>query len=175
MVGKWLTLWYWTDFSWKEGSVLTQKKCRNNRVEGFFCFLKIAILFFQPSVPFAADGRGDGAGWGESFGFGTSIAFTVYKTREDICPQWSITHGSRILAPRSCPALSLQMHTVEMVMHNPVLPPPCCPPCLHSVTAPFAHGLLLSPRSLSAFPPQRSPSGLTPFLFQHPDAAGGST
>lgn len=74
-------------------------------------------------MPFAADGRGDGAGWGESFGFETNIAFTVYKTREDICPQWSITHRSRILALRSRPVLSLQMHGAEMVMHNSVLLP----------------------------------------------------
>lgn len=38
MAGKRLTLWYWIDFSWKEGSVLTQKKCRNNRVGVFFVF-----------------------------------------------------------------------------------------------------------------------------------------
>lgn len=36
--GKRLTLWFWIDFSWKEGSVLTQKKCRNNRVGDFFFF-----------------------------------------------------------------------------------------------------------------------------------------
>lgn len=82
-------------------------------------------------MPFAADGRGDNAGWGESFGFGTDTAFTVSKTREDICPQWSITHRARILALRSRPVLSLQMHKAEMVMYNPVFPPPCCLPCLH--------------------------------------------
>lgn len=118
---------------------------------GFFCFLKIAILFFQPSVPFAADGSGDGVGWGESFGFGTDIAFAVYKTREDICPQWSITHRSRILVLHSRPALSLQMHRVEMVMRNTALPPPCRLPRLQSAMAPFAHGLLLLVQTFGCF------------------------
>lgn len=74
-------------------------------------------------MPFAADGRGDGAGWGESFGFGTDVAFTVYKTREDICPQRSITHRSRILALCSRPVLSLQMHRAEMDTHGSALLP----------------------------------------------------
>lgn len=43
--GKRLTLWFWIDFSWKEGSVLTQKKCRNNRVGDFFFFLNSYSLF----------------------------------------------------------------------------------------------------------------------------------
>lgn len=86
-------------------------------------------------MPFAADGRRGGAGWGESFGFGTDTALAVYKTREDICPQWSITHRSRILVLRSHPVLSLQMHRVEMVMHSSALPPPSCLLCLQSVTA----------------------------------------
>lgn len=43
--GKQLTLWYWIDFSWKEGSVLTQKKCRNNSVGvgGFFVFVFVFL------------------------------------------------------------------------------------------------------------------------------------
>lgn len=135
----------------------------------FFCFLKIAILFFQPSVPFAADGSGDGAGWGESFGFGTDIAFTVYKTREDICPQWSITHRSRILVLRSRPVLSLQMQRVEMVMRNPALPPPCRLPHLQSTMAPFAHGLLLLVQTYECF---STTNGHLLALFLRMDAAG---
>lgn len=58
LAGKQLNLWDWVDFSWKEVS------SRRTNAEitglGFVCFLKIAILFFQPSVPFPADGRGEG-------------------------------------------------------------------------------------------------------------------
>lgn len=88
----------------------------------------------------------------------------MYKTREDICPQWSITHRSRISGLRSCPALSLQMHRAEMVMCNPALPPPHCRPHLQSAMAPFAHGLLLLVQTFE-FLPQWTPCRLPhPFL-----------
>lgn len=90
---------------------------------------------------------------GGIIGFGTSSAFTVYKTREDICPQWSITHRSRILALCSRPVLSLQMHKAEMVMQNPVFPPPCCLVCIHH---PTPHGPAI-PKSLCAFQPSPNP------------------
>lgn len=56
-----------------------------------------------------------------------------------------VLHRSRILALCLHPVLSsLQMHKAEMVMHNPVFPPPCCLSCLYLLCLPLPMVLLFT-------------------------------
>lgn len=110
-------------------------------------------------MSFAADGRGDNAGCEESFGFGTSTAFTVYKTRQDICPQWSITQiqdFSIVLTSSAIIITDAQSRDGHAQS--------CVPSSLLSflsvpALSPIAHGPAIH-KSLSAFQP--------PPAFSHP-------